>query len=486
MYQVPQEQRERRQSIASEETLAQTQRTKTDLHEAASDSFHVMVPLSDACMRELAKSVLPLPESIQSSSSDILQLLPDRACSRAFDLVNLQAGDSEGGQTCDQDMEHKYVIISKSDLLQQTSKESIGKWDENSETDGSEAFYFIQISGSEVTSNADMIGSADAGMGEDELLRCLFANSVVADTYGHADEVIAPSALKDCKARPCSSDASQLLSAHHSSQVPYTTLQKHGDKQESVAGKRIDYRDKGEEKLAARANAHHPSVLSTLCWWRSCQSEASSTTSNLCAYHSDLKSFLDRDAVTSSTSTSSANSAPSDALKYLPRRVSTLPCTPTASTSVPEITLEQYNESYRDYFMIRAASPLLQELGEGKLKCTIRSFIRRSGEETRCKRRLEAAAAAAAAASSSRLQLFTDSLEQHKCIKPLLQTSPRQQTGSARSPSSGTRTRTGTGTARLVELHGAGARPAQSFIAMPSLLPSPVWAKWKNEDLLSR
>lgn len=484
MYQVPQEQRERRQSVASEATLAQTQRTKSDLNEAASDSFHVMVPLSDTCMRELAKSILPLPESIQSSSSDILQLVPDRACSRAFDLVDLQAGDSEGGQTCDQDMEHKYVIISKRDLLQQTSKESIGKWDENSETDGSEAFYFIQISDREVTSNADMIGSADAGMGEDELLRCLLANRVVADTYGHADEVIAPSALKDCKARPCSSDGSQLLKAHHLSQVPHTTLQKHADKQESVAGKRTDYRDKGEQKLATRANEHHLSVLSTMCWWRSCQSEASSTTSNLCAYHSDLKSFLDRDAVTSSTSTSNsgANGAPSDALKYLPRRVSTLPCAPTASTSAPEISLEQYNESYRDYFMIRAASPLLQELGEGKLKYTIRSFIRRSGEEMHCKRRLEAAATAAA--SSSRLQLFTDSLEQQKSIKPLLQTSPRQQSGSARSPSSGTRTRTGT--ARLVELHGAGATPAQSFIAMPSLSLSPVWAKWKNQDLLSR
>jgi hypothetical protein len=485
MYQVPQEQRERRQSIAIEATPAQTPRAKTGLHEAASNPFYVMVPLSDTCMRELAKCVLPLSESIQSSSSDILQLLPDRACSRAYDLDDLQAEDSSGGQSCHQDLEHKYVIISKSDLLQQTSKESIGKWDENSETDGCEAFYFIQISDRKVTSDAGRIGSADAGLGEDELLRLLLANRVVADTYGQADEVIASSAMKDCNARPCCSDASRLLSAHHPSQVPHTTLQKHADKQESVAGKRIDHRDKGEEKLEARAKEHHPSVLSSLCWWRSCQSEASSTTSNLCAYHSDLKSFLDRDAVTSSTSTStsnsSANGASSDALKYLPRRVSTLPCAPTSSTVVPEASLEQHNESYRDYFMIRAASPLLQELGEGKLKSTIRSFIRRSGEEMRCKRRLEAAAAAA---SNCRLQLFTDSQELQKRIKPLLQTNPRQQTVSTRSPSSGTWTETGT--ARLVEPHGAGTSPAQSFIAMPSLPPSAVWVKWKNENLLMR
>jgi hypothetical protein len=332
--------------MVSEATPAQTPRAKTDLQEAASDSFHVMVPLSDTCMRELAESFSPLPESIQSSSSDILQLLPDRACSRAYDLDDLQAGDSREGQSCRKDLEHKYVIISKSDLLQQTSKESIGKWDENLEIDGCEAFYFIQISDREVTSDAIRIGSADAGLGEDELLRLFLANRVVADTYGNSDEVIASSALKDCKTRPCSSDALELLSANHPSQVPHTTLLKHAGKQESVAGKRTDHRDKGEEKLAARANEHHPSVLSTLCWWRSCQSEATSTTSNLCAYHSDLKSFLDRDAVASSTSTStsSAKGAPSGALKYLPRRVSTLPCAPTASTIVPEVSLEQHNE----------------------------------------------------------------------------------------------------------------------------------------------
>ena len=451
--------REQKQSIDGEVISALIPRMRNDLDEFISYPIDIMMPLSDPCMRELAKSVYPSPEYNQISSRDILQLLPDRARSRGFHLDPLGTEASKGqGQTRDEEMEmemeFKYLMISENDLLPLRSKDLCGKMNRKSENDGCEAFYCIQLSDKNILSDAERIGLTYSNMSEEKLLKHMLANRMSMSAYTHPDKISVSSVLGDSKCRPCSSRSSDMQCTQPPSQVPPTRPKRLADK-ELIVAERGDYGYKWEDEepaTTAIGSERDSSVLSTMCYWRSCQSEASASTCNLCAYHSDLKSFLDREAMTNLIS------APSDALKYLPRKVPAI-----------SIELEQGDERFRDSRIIRAASTLLQELGEGKLKFTIRSFIRKTVEEIRCKRRLEVAAA-----SCRKPQLANDSLEQLKCNSSL------RQTGSARSSLTGARTR------RMVEPGSIDPSLTQPAVVMPSPPSSPMWARWKNEDLLRR
>lgn len=453
--------RETEQSIDDEVIPALIPRMTNYLDEFVSSPIDIMMPLSDPCMRELVKSIYPSPECDQILSRDILQLLPNRARSRGFDLDPQGSEASEGqgqgqGQTCvkEMEMECKYLMISESDLLPLSFKDGSGKMNKNSENDGCEAFYCIQLSDRNILSDEKRIGLTYSNMSEEKLLQHLLADRTSMSAYIHPDKISVSSVLEDSNFRPCSSCSldMQCTQPPSPSQVPPTKLKKHADK-ESIIAERGDYWYKlGAEEPATTAigSERDASVLSTMCYWRSCQSEASSSSCNLCAYHSDLKSFLDREALTN------LSSAPSDALKYLPCKV-------------PAMSLQQGDERSRDSRIVRAASTLLQELGEGKLKFTVRSFIRKTVEEMRCKRRLEVAAA-----SCRTLQLANESPEQLKCYSSL------RQTCSARSSLTGARTR------RLVEPDSIGPSLTQPTVVIPSLPSSPMWAQWKDEDLLRR
>lgn len=107
-----------------------------------------------------------------------------------------------------------------------------------------------------------------------------------------------------------------------------------------------------------------PNVLSNVCRWRSClcdsalQRVGKTNTfkqKQLCSYHLEMKEFLDEKG---------GKSAGQESAKYLPRKA------PNFSTSAMQ-------EKKRDMMTIRAASTLLQELWDGKLRATVRSFAKK-------------------------------------------------------------------------------------------------------------
>lgn len=113
-----------------------------------------------------------------------------------------------------------------------------------------------------------------------------------------------------------------------------------------------------------------PSILSHLCRWRSCLCDELNARSKviesgkatkskklyLCRYHIELKNYLDG----GTTKKGELESA-----KYLPKKA------PIFSSS------ENMNELKKDLLTIRAASTLLQELWDGKLRATFKSFTKK-------------------------------------------------------------------------------------------------------------
>lgn len=106
-----------------------------------------------------------------------------------------------------------------------------------------------------------------------------------------------------------------------------------------------------------------PTILSTVCRWRSCLCECSDSSSQerssqknnyLCAYHSELKAFLDAQHAKDGSS----SSASSESAKYLPRKA---PLFNTASTGGGvDGTTAAAEDAKKDVITIRAASTLLQ------------------------------------------------------------------------------------------------------------------------------
>jgi len=107
-----------------------------------------------------------------------------------------------------------------------------------------------------------------------------------------------------------------------------------------------------------------PNVLSNVCRWRSCMCDSnvlrvgktnSYKQKQLCSYHLEMKDYLDNRGGRQSTLESS---------KYLPRKA-------------PNFNASALQEKKRDMMTIRAASTLLQELWDGKLRATVRSFAKK-------------------------------------------------------------------------------------------------------------
>ena len=95
-----------------------------------------------------------------------------------------------------------------------------------------------------------------------------------------------------------------------------------------------------------------------------CDATTHTSPKYLCSYHSELKMFLDRKQGASKIS---------DASKYLPRK------------NAPVVALSEPN---RDFVVMRAASTLLEELWDGKLRGTLMSFVAKVCEDFSSKKRL--------------------------------------------------------------------------------------------------
>lgn len=135
-----------------------------------------------------------------------------------------------------------------------------------------------------------------------------------------------------------------------------------------------------QEKGSRRKWDH--TILSSVCRWRACMAEADFTGlksrndsysfsfldeqsqgSYVCRYHAELKKFLDKPP-TYGSKKSSENLIP-ESSKYLPRKA------PTFAAA------HGLSEDKKDLLTIRAASTLLQELWDGKLKATVKAFTKK-------------------------------------------------------------------------------------------------------------
>lgn len=142
-------------------------------------------------------------------------------------------------------------------------------------------------------------------------------------------------------------------------------------------------------------------LLSPLCLWRACLSPAcappaavaaslSQTQAQLCRYHHELRASLD-----AQLSRDSAGGA-SESAKFLPKKPPALQPPPAAAQDA------QQWQSKRDLQLLRAASSLLQELWDGRLKSTVRLFAKKVAGDMRLRSVCEAALQQLLRATASR------------------------------------------------------------------------------------
>ena len=444
-------------------------------------SYQVMMPLSDPCMSELVHAVLCAKEGSTTRARDALQLLPDQARYRisrtpALNDSNSSRSSPRAQHGChpsedhlDLDatnlyLKHKYVLLKGSEVSS----------DSNVQLEDNNFFYFVQL---DVGTDHNESGIADIAYSEneerydDELLRHLLLLST-GNPLTVRDQIASPSpAASPCHPQRDSSlkTASEILNLG-SLQLSLPP----GETSDATA--EIDARVRGKIKscdvaLVVPSKKWDTTVLSTLCRWRSCLCEAKADSSHLCPYHAEIKSFLDRRA--------SANSL-SESVKYLPRKIPNL----VSSGSFLENVLGSAIDSRKDLTMIRAASTLLQELWDGKLKATLRSFLSKTAHDMRSKRRLESIAA--------------NAIGSQQCGKASAEVTAGDEsdrrrmsnTTSRPSPLSDRRT---SHDAVLLSPKGTGRRQNRSrgedrlsCAVMPSVPTTPVWAAWKDRHLLER
>ena len=200
-------------------------------------------------------------------------------------------------------------------------------------------------------------------------------------------------------------------------------------------------KDKGKRKWDT-------AILSSVCRWRSCLAEctAHSTPKYLCAYHTSLYAFLE----------GTVKGGSGEAAKYLPKKVPLLMSSSTLS------------DSKKDLLMIRAASTLLQELWDGKLRATVRSFTKKVAHDMGLRRRLE-----------SSLNLTSTSW-QPKDDKTGKKSKEKEK--EKESKQRGSRTSRGSGLEDSSHKSLSSVEIEQS-LNVPSL---PSWTHWKDEDSLHR
>ena len=492
-------------------------------------SFQVMIPLSDPCMAELLQDVhlqheCVVEEDVYPKGSEALHLLPDHACSRSHslkhnskgsimsatskaekvaytgleDFDNTQRnGDKIGrnGDSCQQDgdnsltdFHHQYLVLPGSRLHAYSDCGINDNSPPNTLNDGGDSYYLIQLHGggrdrTENDNNPHQPQLQPRGvmqhssvLHDDELLRSLLSTCDVNITAaGVRNRVPSDSAVNiptTCVRGTLDLDT---LEDSNSSQQPhmlsnFTPILTYDEKCKDA----IHDVERGRERerrgnVGEVESLHSPrrwdaSVLSTLCRWRSCLLEGYRKSPHLCQYHSDLKVFLDN---------RSTSSAISDATKFLPRRVPNL----SGAGSSLETVFGPAVDSRKDLTMIRAASTLLQELWDGKLKATLRSFVKKTAHDMRMRKRLMAAA------KSHQLLVRTP------VLKPSSNTSPTKAVGMKKKATSHSDGPSCSHNTPVISPHkGKHDVPSLSLssIHMPLVPKPPVWAVWKDRSILER
>lgn len=313
----------------SSSVMSEKNRTYTS-NSGSSEAFMkpALLPLSDSCMHELLRVYL-WPDEYEPSQcgagASVFDLLPDHARCRKY----RPHGDR---------LNHTYVLLV--DALEPSSSrgdddDSGGEGSEDSPTKPSHrprnrpCSYLVQLwNGSETA----------------------------------AEDFLPPSAVSEQQKKLQNSQATETVSIYEQTE---SQQQDDGMLRAMLSG---FSKGLGGESAVASFRSSHPSpgtrskwdptLLSTVCRWRACACEATESPppKYLCAYHSELKTFLD--------SSVGGGKGTGESIKYLPMKVP-----PHISTSL--------SMREKDLELIRAASSLLQELRAGKLHSTLRSFAAR-------------------------------------------------------------------------------------------------------------
>lgn len=232
-------------------------------------------------------------------------------------------------------------------------------------------------------------------------------------------------------------------------QLLFDTIMKESDSHEvmlsrnesrvSVSSSTVDAGPEAEQR-----RGWDPSVISSLCRWRACLCEASvtSTPRYLCSHHAEVKKILDHLAA------HGMEGSMYDSCKYLPKKAPTIPM------SLPD----------RDLQIIRMASPLLQDLRDGKLGHIVHSSVRRMVQDMPLRHRI-----------SSAVDWYNQRLHAAAFF-----TDDWASSGSANPTSKLIKQRKNSFLATAIGKHAVGYLPT-NFIP-----PPPAWAQWKNTDALRR
>lgn len=295
------------------------------------ESFQYMIPLSDLCMRELIKAHLfPKVVTKSSTSASASSIIEPSFIHLLPDHARVRNTYAEPGQ-----LYHKYVLLE--DL---NSNSAFGSPQLQKMPIPQPCYYLIQIADS---SNDSKTVSRGKNLERHDLHDNIL-NKLVISTRNESKL-----GLKNAKMKPLESELDLTFN------------------EQAYA-----------EEDTSRPNKWDPAVLSTLCRWRACLCEASkeSPSKYLCKYHAQLGHFLDEK---SQALAKGGKNVTSESAKYLPKRA------PNLSTITSEVK--------KDLVLIRAASTLLQELWDGKLHATVKSFLKKTISDLGIRRRLELALA---------------------------------------------------------------------------------------------
>ena len=340
------------------------------------DPYQIMMPLSDPCMRELLTISLPSMEPFRGNRQyiqNILQMLPDHA---GYRYSEYQCALPKHRFRSDEDvskersqvtsLNHKYYLLPGAELCDNDASSLVAS---------NNSFYLVQLDddSTSITHSDDEIhpNQFDSVQQEDKIL-----SGVLSKLAGDIQESSCPTKLHRGLSSNSLLEIQTKRSLNERQETQMSTLFASGANLRSLS------EDGGAQVGLNAPKKWDITILSSLCRWRSCLCEGSRNSPFLCSYHSELKSFLD---------IRSFSNTQSDAAKFLPRKNPPSSYATTSSSSSPNLSAAASSLCRRDLTSIRAASTLLQELWDGKLKSTIKTFLKKTTHDMRFKIRLQTA-----------------------------------------------------------------------------------------------
>ena len=356
-------------------------RKSSDTSTSTVSSLLAMIPLVEECMQELTNDNITLAAA-DKVDEDVLSITPSSSApTNSNDYTSLSllpdhARNRLRSNTCA--CNHKYALVD--DIVAFTANGTNS--DQVSSTIKKKQYlYFIQYvdrgTDNTVRNDAESIKSFnsddDDAYSADFCLEDELQPNIDISLHTRDDSLL-KSILAARSSHITSTPVSRPTSGSSVSRGQTDNTVDMGSNLDTIEGTDTLYDD---DTAASSKRKWDPKVLSTICRWRSCICEADTNNRNmtnstkfLCPYHAELKLFLDNLPAT-------GKSGSNESAKYLPKRP-------------PNVALIGSDEK-KDLVIIRAASTLLQELWDGKLRATLKSFTKKTVQDMSLKRRMEIA-----------------------------------------------------------------------------------------------